>query len=416
MIRHHITAAGGYLDEDDVREFITSGVESLDLAGKRVLVLVPDGTRTMPLPMIFEQLESALSSTTAALDFMVALGTHPPMSELQLSRLFGQDINDGRIRGSRIFNHTWNEQETLHEIGTISAEEIGSITEGKMREELRVRVNRRIFDYDHILIFGPVFPHEVAGFSGGNKYFFPGISGPDIINLTHWLGAILTSFAVIGSGYTPVRAVIDRAASMITLPKSCFSFVLDKKGVLGVFLGTPEAAWEDAAALSAQCHIHTTGRVYRRVLAVMPEMYDDLWVGGKGMYKLEPVVADGGELIIYAPHIDTISHTHGALIKKIGYHVCDYFLKQWNQFKHYPRSVLAHSTHVKGLGTYHAKTGQEDPRIKVTLATGVSEDVCRAINLEFHDPDRINIADWESAEDEDLLVVRDAGEQLYRVK
>ena len=416
MIRQQIIAGNNYLDEDGVRAFITSGVESLALAGKRVLVLVPDGTRTMPLPMIFEQLQDTLSSKTEALDFMVALGTHPPLSEIQLSQLFGQDVSGGRIGKTRIFNHTWNEPQTLREIGTIPAEEIFAITNGKMREEVRVRVNQRIFDYDHILICGPVFPHEVAGFSGGNKYFFPGISGPDIINLTHWLGAILTSYAIIGSGYTPVRAVIDRAANMIALPKSCFSFVLDKQGVFGIFLGTPEISWEGAAALSAKHHIHKTGRTYRQVLAVMPEMYDDLWVGGKGMYKLEPVVADGGELIIYAPHIESVSRTHGKLIKVIGYHVCDYFLKQWDQFKQYPRGVLAHSTHVKGLGAYDAVTGKENPRIKVTLATGIPENVCRAINLGFREPGDINIAEWESNQDESVLVVRDAGEQLYRVE
>jgi len=416
MIYQHIFADNGYLGEDEIEKFITSGVDSLALTGKRVLVLVPDGTRTMPLPLIFEQLKDALTANAETLDFMVALGTHPPLSEIQLSKLFGQNVSGGRIGESRIFNHTWNDPETLREIGTITAEEIFAITEGKMREEVRVRVNQRIFDYDHLLICGPVFPHEVAGFSGGNKYFFPGISGPDMINLTHWLGAILTSYAIIGSGFTPVRAVIDRAASMIDLPKSCFSFVLDKQGVSGVFLGSPEKAWEDAAALSAKRHIHTTGRTYRQVLAVMPEMYDDLWVGGKGMYKLEPVVADGGELIIYAPHIESISYTHGKLIKDIGYHVCDYFLKQWDQFKQYPRAVLAHSTHVKGLGTYDASTGREDPRITVTLATSIPKDVCQAINLGFRDPAGINIAEWESLQDESTLVVKDAGEQLYRVE
>ena len=65
-------------------------------------------------------------------------------------------------------------------------------------------------------------------------------------------------------------------------------------------------------------------------------MYDELWIAGKCMYKLEPVVADGGELIIYAPHVDEISVTHGKHIEEIGYHCRDYFLKQWDQFKHLP--------------------------------------------------------------------------------
>src|SRR5207253_8914212 len=78
-----------------------------------------------------------------------------------------------------------------------------------------------------------------------------------------------------------------------------------------------------------------------------------------------------------------ISYTHGKLIDEVGYHCRDYFLKQWHRFKHYPGGVLAHSTHVKGLGVYDEKTGIESPRIQVTLATGISEERCRRVNLGY---------------------------------
>jgi nickel-dependent lactate racemase len=237
-----------------------------------------------------------------------------------------------------------------------------------------------------------------------------------MINFSHWLGALMTSYKIIGSGYTPVRAMIDRAADMISLQKSCFALVLDKKGISGIFLGTPEEAWEGAAALSAKRHIHYTGRTYSRVLAVLPDMYEDLWLGGKGMYKLEPVVEDGGELIIYAPHIHKIIHTHGEIIRTIGYHVRDFFLKQWDRYKNTPWAILAHSTHVKGLGAYNPETGEEIPRIKVTLATGLSREICEEINLGYMDPQSLVPSKWEDKEDQGMLVVRDAGEQLYRVE
>ncbi len=107
-------------------------------------------------------------------------------------------------------------------------------------------------------------------------------------------------------------------------------------------------------------------------------------MGGKCTYKLEPVVADGGELIIYAPHITRISATHGVLIERIGYHVRDYFLAQMGRFTDVPGGVLAHSTHVKGLGTY--VNGREQPRANVVLATGIPEATCRKINLGYRDP------------------------------
>jgi len=405
-----------YLSEEEINSFLESQLKVLNLQGKRVLVLVPDNTRTMPVPQVLKVLTDTLNSIVSQLDFMVALGTHPVLTPPELSRLFGQEVVDGWIGSSRIFNHTWDDPESLATIGLITQEEMAKLSRGQLRQDLVVKVNRMIFDYDHLIIFGPVFPHEVVGFSGGNKYFFPGISGPEVIHLTHWLGALLTSSSIVGKGYTPVRAMIDRAAEMIEKPKTCFAYVLDKDGVKGIFTGTPEQAWEGASTLSEETHIIRTGRTYQRVLSVLPPMYTDLWVGGKGMYKVEPVAMDGGEVIIYAPHIHTISDTHGAILEKIGYHVCDYFTTQWDRFKDYPWGVLAHSTHVKGLGSYDPHTGLEIPRIKVTLATGIPEAVCHAINLGYRDPATIIIEDWAGREDEGTLLVRNAGEHLYRVQ
>ena len=405
-----------YLSKEQVFSFIRTQLKALDLTGQRVLVLVPDKTRTMPVPQVFEILREVLGPVVSQLDYLVALGTHPALSSAELSGLFGQEVVDGRIGSSQIFNHSWDDPASLATIGLITEEEIAKLSRNKLHQDLVVRINRKIFDYDHLMIFGPVFPHEVVGFSGGNKYFFPGISGPEVINLTHWLGALLTSYNLIGSGNTPVRAMIDRAAEMIEKPKTCFAFVLDGGGTYGIFAGTPEKAWEGASALSAETHIIRTGRTYQRVLSMVPAMYTDLWVGAKGMYKVEPVVVDGGEVIIYAPHILEISATHGEILEKIGYHISDYFTSQWDKFKKYPWGVLAHSTHLRGRGWYDALTGSEVPRIKVTLATGIPESVCKALNLGYLDPASIRIEDWAGREDEGILLVRDAGEHLYRVQ
>jgi nickel-dependent lactate racemase len=278
--------------------------------------------------------------------------------------------------------------------------------------DVPVRLNKLILDYDHLIVCGPVFPHEVVGFSGGNKYFFPGISGPEVINFTHWLGALLTSMAIIGTKDTPVRQAIDRAASFIPRPKSCFGLVVKGDGLAGLYAGTPEAAWSAAADLSARLHVVTVDRPFQRALSVMPHMYDDIWTAAKGMYKLEPAIADGGEVVIYAPHIDEISYTHGAIIDQIGYHVRDYFVKQWDRFKDYPWGVLAHSTHLRGVGTFDG--GVETPRIDVTLATGIPEARCRKVNLGYLDPATIDVRAWEGREGEGILLVPKAGEILYK--
>ena len=412
-----------YLSDAEVREIVRESVASLHADGKRVLVIIPDGTRTMPMPLMFGLFEELLAPRVAALDYLVALGTHQPMSDAHLGTLIGGQVIGGQTDHSRIFNHEWGDPANFQAIGVIPAAEIREITGGLMSQDVPVSLNKLIFDYDRLIICGPVFPHEVVGFSGGNKYFFPGIAGPEIINFTHWLGAVITSYKVIGSGYTPVRAVIDRAAAMIPRPRLCFAMVVapahsqstNLPSLHGLYFGSPHAAWEAASALSAQVHIVWVEKPYHRVFSVMPAMYDDLWTAAKGMYKLEPAIADGGEVIIYAPHIDEISYTHGKLIDEIGYHCRDYFLEQWDKYKHIPGGVLAHSTHLRGLGTYDAEAGVENLRIKVTLATRIPRERCERINLGYLDPATVNPAEWVGREDEGVLVVPKAGEMLYRV-
>jgi nickel-dependent lactate racemase len=406
------------LSESEVRELMSSAFSGAGLDGKRVLVIIPDGTRTAPIPMMFRLFHESLNDRVEALDFLIALGTHQPMNEEAINGHVGVTAEERATLFARvnIFNHRWDEPGQLVELGEISEGEIAEITGGLLRQSVKVRLNKLIFDYDQIIICGPTFPHEVVGFSGGNKYFFPGVSGAEVINFSHWLGAVITSYEVIGTKYTPVRRVIDRAASFINLPKVCFSMVVKGEEMVGLYIGPPEEAYEEAASLSSQIHIKWVERPFRRVLSVMPRMYDDIWTASKGMYKLEPAIEDGGEVIIYAPHIDEISYTHGRVLDEIGYHVRDYFVKQWDKFKHHPWGVIAHSTHLRGVGTYDAENGIETPRIKVTLATRISRERCERANLGYLDPETINLDEWKGREDEGILLVPKAGEMLYRLK
>ena len=409
-------SAEACLDDSAIRDIVEQAVDCAPFAGQRVLVIVPDGTRTMPMPLMLSLFEAILRPKTKALDYLVALGTHQPMTDAQLSKLVGRPVHNGRCGEAQIFNHRWDRPETFVTLGQIPGSEISELTGGLMARDVPVSLNRLVLDYDHIVVCGPVFPHEVVGFSGGNKYFFPGIAGAEIINFTHWLGAVITNYDVIGAGYTPVRAVIDRAARFIARPKSCFALVVTKEGTAGLYFGTPEEAWKAAADLSSKKHVVWVEKPFQRVLSVLPELYDDLWTGAKGMYKTEPAIADGGEVIIYAPKITEVSYTHGKLIDQVGYHCRDYFVKQWEKFKNYPGGVLAHSTHVKGLGTYDPTTGVESSRIRVTLATGIPEDRCRRINLGYRDPATIDFSQWKGREAEGIVMIPRAGETLYRLK
>jgi nickel-dependent lactate racemase len=407
--------AQGFLPAEDVARVAREGLARLPVDGRRVLAIIPDGTRTMPMPLVFELLEQELGSRVAALDFLVALGTHSPMDDAHLACLVGRPVSGGRAGTHRIFNHRWDDPATFVQLGTIPAQEIAELTGGKLSQDVPVALNRLVVEYDHVLICGPVFPHEVAGFSGGTKYFFPGIAAAEIIHFTHWLGALITSAEIIGTAETPVRAVIDRAASLLKTPASLLAVVVTHEGIAGMFCGAVRETWRRAADLSARRHIVWVDRPYERVLAIMPSMYDDLWTAAKGMYKTEPAIADGGEVVIYAPHVRDVSKVHGALIEEIGYHCRDYFVAQWERFRNYPGGILAHSTHVRGSGTFDPSCALESPRIRVTLATGIPRETCERINLGYLDPDAVNIAEWRGRDGDGWLVVPRAGEMLYRV-
>ena len=406
----------GVLSEEEIFRIVAEHADELALDGQRLLVLIPDSTRTAPLPMLFDALRAAFGERVTALDLLIALGTHPPMPETAIDALLGRPA--AKRGGSRVFNHEWDRPETFVSLGVIEEEEIERISGGLLRQRVDVRINRLVTEYDHVLVCGPVFPHEVAGFSGGNKYFYPGVSGKEVIDLSHWLGALITSHETIGTlGITPVREVIDRAASMIPTPRSalCFVVATTSNGLHGLYAGSPEAAWAEAAQLSSHVHVRYVDRQYSTVLSVIPEMYDEIWVAAKGMYKLEPVVADGGEIILYAPHVRHVSRVHGEVLTKIGYHSRDYFLAHWDEFRDLPWGVLAHSTHLTGAGTFDPESREERKRITVTLATGIPEQECTDLGLRYRDPAAVNIADYADREHEGVLLVPKAGEMLYRL-
>ncbi|NBZ94929.1 MAG: DUF2088 domain-containing protein [Proteobacteria bacterium] len=405
-----------FLTPEQVEQIVAKGLPREELSGKKILLIVPDATRSCPLGDVFKELHRQLSGSVKALDVMIALGTHPPMSEeaicerLEITR----EERAGHYASVRFLNHEWDNPAALRRIGTLSPRETDELSGGLFSMEVPVDINARLFDYDEVVIIGPVFPHEVVGFSGGNKYLFPGVAGPEILNFFHWLGAVVTNPMIIGHKWTPVRKVVDRAAALLSIPKRCLCMVVEKGGLAGLFAGTPEIAWDEASELSRRLHITYKPKPFHTILSCAPAMYDELWVGGKCMYKLEPVLADGGELIIYAPHIHEISVVHGKLIEELGYHCRDYFLGQWDRFKHYPWGIIAHSTHVRGIGTY--ENGVEKCRARVTLATGIPKEICEKINMGYRDPASINPADYADREEEGILHVPKAGEMLYQLE
>lgn len=405
------------LSDEQIRAVIARTLPASMVRNRRVLVLTPDATRTCPLPFLIRCLGETLTPEVRALDFMVALGTHTPMPEDRILSLYGIHERDraARFPESRFLNHRWDVPETLRRIGWIGKDEMETLSAGRLSERVPVDINTAIFDYDLILILGPVFPHEVVGYSGGAKYLFPGISGGQFLHAFHWLGAVMTCPGTIGIKDTPVRALIDRAMQFIPVPVRCLTMVVKSdRELYGLYGGDCRTAWSQAADLSEKVHVIWKDRPYPTVFGVCPPMYDEIWTGGKVMYKLEQVVADGGRLIIYAPHITEVSRTWGRYMERIGYHIRDYFLERPERFSDIPRGVLAHSTHVRGIGKM--ENGIEKPRIDVVLSSAISAERCRKIHLGYLDPAAVNPEDFKNREEEGILFVEKAGEVLHKLK
>jgi len=150
------------LTNTEISQIVEESLNSTDLDGKQVLVLIPDGTRTMPMPLIFDLFEKYLGQRVSKLDYLVALGTHQPMTDAQLSKLTGRQVINGKVGTSTIFNHRWDQPSTFSQIGIIPASEISQISNGILEMDVPVRLNKMIEDYDHIMICGPDQLHPLV--------------------------------------------------------------------------------------------------------------------------------------------------------------------------------------------------------------------------------------------------------------
>jgi nickel-dependent lactate racemase len=406
------------LGSAELESFLTAELTTLDVDGKDVVLVVPDTTRSCPLPSLLDPVHRLLIGRVRSLTAIIALGTHSYLEPGEIDEWFG--VPPGglaeRYPGMTVRNHEWQDPDAIVTVGSIPADEIHRLSGGRWREAMTVEINRLVAEADLSIVIGPVFPHEVVGVSGGNKYFIPGCSTREAIDLSHWVAALIDVENIIGvPGVTPPRAIINAGTALIPGEKRALCVVVESgtDRLESASFGTPEAAWEQAAEIALASHVVYVDEPFSRVLALIPERYDDTWTAAKGCYKVQPAMADGGEIILYAPHITQLSETHPE-IEELGHHCMDYFLTQWDRFSRYPKGVIGHSTSMRGSGTYDPVTGTETFRLRVTLATGIPREVCERVNLGYLDPAAIDIAAAEA--DPDVFVQHNAGEVLYRLR
>ena len=384
--------------------------------GERVLAIIPDKTRDDNTHELFPAAnEFLLKRGAASFDALVAQGTHPPMSESQkLSKIGCADFS------GQLFDHRWDEPEELITLGELSAATVHELTNGLIDHLVPVSINKLLAPgiYDTVLVFGATVPHEVAGFAGGAKYFFPGVAGPELTHTTHWLGALAGIENIIGQVDTPTRRLIEAATDLVPARIISLNTVVSRNDgelvTYALFAGDVREAFRRATEVSRQIHIRYTGRKYKRVVALLDPHYDELWVGGKASYKLGAIIEEGGELIIYAPHLKKLSETHGALIEKYGYAPLESVRDMLGVSQELRENlcIAAHLAHVAYAGRLDGE-GKVVPRYKITMASGLDEPTCRRVNLGYIDHRSFDYNSMRS--DPDTLIVADAGRDLYRV-
>jgi nickel-dependent lactate racemase len=410
------------LTPTDLREVVEQALLTI-APGARVLAIISDKTRDDNTDLLFPFAAEILSARRVErFDALVAQGTHMPMTEAEKRAKTG--LGDGATaRGlGRIYDHQWNRPEELVTLGELSAARVRELTGGLLDKSVTVNLNRLLAPniYDTVLVFGATVPHEVAGFAGGAKYFFPGVAGPDLTHATHWLGALATIERVIGRVETPTRHMIEAAAEFVPAQVISLNTVVTRTDdnrlrTHALFAGDIRQAFRRAAEVSRHVHIKYTGRKYRRVVALLDEHYDELWVGGKASYKLGGIIEEGGELLIYAPHLRAISETHGLLIEKYGYAPLDRVREMVALSTELQANlaVAAHLAHVSYAGERDA-AGRVVPRYRITMASALDEATCKRVNLGFMDHRQFRREDYES--DADTLIVERAGRDLYLVE
>ncbi len=405
----------------DLREILSEALSTIS-RGSSVLAIVADKTRDDNTDILFPLAAQILADRKIAkFDALVAQGTHTPMPD-QEKRIKIGARGTTQVPGlGHIFDHDWADPDKLVTIGILNSERVKEITGGLIDRSIELKVNRLLAPglYDTVLIFGTTVPHEVAGFSGGAKYFFPGVAGPELTHATHWLGALATIEKVIGRVETPTRHLFEAAADFVPSRVISLNSVVTRDGgrlrTHALFCGNFRQGVRKAAEVSRHLHIKYTRRKYKRVVALLDEHYDDLWVGGKASYRLGPVIEEDGALIIFAPQLTTISETHETLIKRYGYAPLERIRELVSQSQELQQNlcVAAHLAHVSFAGRRLAD-GSIVPRYSITLASAVDPDTCRHVNLRYLDPRIFRRKDYEG--DADTLVVEQAGRDLYLVE
>ncbi|MBA7534952.1 hypothetical protein ES705_27202 [subsurface metagenome] len=417
----------GELTDEQLEKIVKESLKDFSSV-KKVLLIHPDYTRTdfsdKIIPLIYKELKNKGMSQ---IDSLNAGGTHREMTEEEIRNKLDLPF---QINFDNYYNHEYNDPQQLVTVGEIPASFVAEKTQGELSRSIPVVVNKLITeDYGLIIALSGTLPHEAAGYSGGLKVFFPGISGPEVIDLLHWAAVLIGIPWIIGTVNNPTREAINQGSSyifdQIKAPTISFNMVFEEKEhkviPKGLYAGEGFngfiEAYEKATEASSQLHEVYIDEPLEFAVQVIDKSYDEIWTAGKGSYKLQSpgVMAPGGEIIIHAPHINCF-HSRPEMdfaLRQIGYHCKDYVKEYLKSNPEFSKNIAAHVINVRGPGSFDINSEKEEFYFKVTLATGISKDICELVRLGYRNPDSIRREDFIRP---GKLWIENGGKDLYKIK
>ncbi len=344
------------LTQDDLRTALFFVFEQLG-PRPRVLALPPDFTR-------FNSMAGPLTCLTheyyeqRLVDVMPALGTHVPMPDWQLERMFPT------VPKALIREHDWRNDVVT--IGEVPAEFVREATEGVYDKPWPAQLNRLVWEGGHDLIvsIGQVVPHEVIGMANYNKNLFVGTGGASGINESHFIGAAYGMERMMGRADTPLRRILNYAQDHFC-DKLPLLYVLTVIGprddgslaMRGLYIGDDVECFERAAELSVKVNFTVLDEAPKKVVVYLdPEEFHSTWLGNKAIYRTRMAIADRGELVVMAPAVGTFGEDPeiDALIRKYGYRTTPEIMKNVRETDDLPGnlSAAAHLIHGSSEGRF----------------------------------------------------------------
>ena len=360
-----IVLKGADISAAEIEKSLESWLKGKTEGVRRVLLIPPDYTRSMSgagqiTAMLYRKLKDGFY-----VDVLPALGTHERMSDAEIVKMFGDEIPT-----ERFLYHNWRTD--IVDLGEVPSSYVKEISEGKLDYPIKVQVNRRLVDgtYGLVISVGQVVPHEVVGMANYTKNVLVGCGGKDMIDKTHFLGAVYGMERLMGRDHSPVRKVFDYAEEkfLSKMPLEYMLTVMRQEGargyMKGLFAGRQRFLFEQAVELSTRTNFDLLDEPLKKVVVYLdPEHYKSTWLGNKSIYRTRMAIADGGELIVIAPGVRHFGEDEDIdkLIRKYGYKGTEYVLDAVNKNEDL-RGGLSAAAHL-----IH---GSSEGRFKITYCPG----------------------------------------------